>query len=144
MFGIGFQELLLIFIIALIVVGPNKLPEMARTLGKGLAEFRRATNDIKQSFEQDETVKEIKQEFHSAQSMALLENRLTAPAPAPPGAQAAEGPEPKPVATADPTGDSGSEADSDTDSEGLGEAKGAGASERESGTRQTPSPADFS
>jgi sec-independent protein translocase protein TatB len=80
MFGIGFQELLLIFIIALVVVGPNKLPELAKTLGKGLAEFKRATNDIKQSFDQDETVREIKQEFHSAQSLALLQDRLPPPA----------------------------------------------------------------
>lgn len=87
MFGIGLQELLLIFIIALIVVGPNKLPDLARTLGKGLAEFKRATNDIKQTFDQDETVKEIKQEFQSAQSMTLLENPLTSTVAEPQGEQ---------------------------------------------------------
>jgi Tat protein translocase TatB subunit len=67
MFGIGFPELILILAIALIVVGPSKLPELARALGRGIAEFRKAANEIKDSLELDDTVQEIKQEFHSAQ-----------------------------------------------------------------------------
>jgi sec-independent protein translocase protein TatB len=67
MFGIGFPELLLILAIALVVVGPSKLPDLARALGRGYAEFKKATNELKETFEQDETVKEIKNEFHSAQ-----------------------------------------------------------------------------
>jgi Tat protein translocase TatB subunit len=67
MFGIGFPELLLILAIALVVVGPSKLPDLARALGRGYAEFKKATNELKETFEQDETVKEIKSEFHSAQ-----------------------------------------------------------------------------
>ncbi len=47
MFGIGMPELLLILAVALIVLGPKKLPEMARALGRGLAEFRRTTDDVK-------------------------------------------------------------------------------------------------
>ncbi|SMC19978.1 sec-independent protein translocase protein TatB [Desulfacinum hydrothermale DSM 13146] len=78
MFGIGFPELLLILAIALIVVGPNKLPDLARALGRGLAEFRKATNEIKQTFDQDETVQELKKEFRTAQTHMSLE-RLTAP-----------------------------------------------------------------
>lgn len=54
MFGIGMPELLLILALALIVIGPKKLPDIARALGRGLAEFRRATDDLKTSF-QDET-----------------------------------------------------------------------------------------
>ncbi len=50
MFGsIGFGEMMVILVIGLIVIGPQKLPELARTLGKGLAEFRRATMDLKSS-----------------------------------------------------------------------------------------------
>jgi Tat protein translocase TatB subunit len=50
MFGIGMPELLLILALALIVLGPKKLPELARALGKGLAELRRATEEIKDEF----------------------------------------------------------------------------------------------
>ena len=46
MFGIGAPELVLILIVGLIVFGPGKLPEMGRTLGKGLREFRRASNAL--------------------------------------------------------------------------------------------------
>jgi sec-independent protein translocase protein TatB len=50
MFGIGMPELLLILGLALIVLGPKKLPELARALGKGLSEFRRATDELKDEF----------------------------------------------------------------------------------------------
>lgn len=50
---IGFPELVLIFIVALLVFGPRKLPELGRSLGKTLAEFKRATNDIKHSIEKE-------------------------------------------------------------------------------------------
>jgi len=52
MFGsIGGPELIVIFIVALLIFGPRKLPELGRMLGKGMAEFRRATNDLKDSLE---------------------------------------------------------------------------------------------
>jgi TatA/E family protein of Tat protein translocase len=53
MFGIGPLELTVILVVALLVMGPKKLPELARTLGKGLAEFRRASNDLKRSIDMD-------------------------------------------------------------------------------------------
>jgi Tat protein translocase TatB subunit len=80
MFGIGFPELLVILVIALIVVGPSKLPDLARSLGRGLAEFKRATTELKETVEQDETVKEIKQEFHSAQQQVSLSKFAGQPA----------------------------------------------------------------
>jgi len=55
MFGIGMPELILILGVALIVLGPKKLPELAKTLGKGLAEFRRAADELKDEFRKVET-----------------------------------------------------------------------------------------
>jgi sec-independent protein translocase protein TatB len=54
MFGIGMPELLLILALALIVLGPKKLPELARALGKGMSEFRRATDELKDELRQME------------------------------------------------------------------------------------------
>lgn len=53
MFGIGMQEIVLICVIALIVVGPKKMPELARALGKGYGEFRRAFDEMKRNVETD-------------------------------------------------------------------------------------------
>ncbi len=51
MFGIGTTEILVILVVALIVIGPSKLPEMARTLGKALGEFKRMSSDVKRTID---------------------------------------------------------------------------------------------
>ena len=71
MFGIGMPELLLILGLALIVLGPKKLPELAKTLGKGLAEFRRATDELKDEFRKMENEVE-----DAAAKTALKEDSL--------------------------------------------------------------------
>ncbi len=53
MFGIGLPELMMILILALVVMGPKKMPTIARALGRGLNEFRHATQEIKNSIEID-------------------------------------------------------------------------------------------
>ena len=63
MFGIGLPELIIIMVIALIVIGPSKLPDLAKALGKGMAEFRKATQEIKDSLDMDEDIQEVKKDL---------------------------------------------------------------------------------
>ncbi|MEW5722220.1 MAG: Sec-independent protein translocase protein TatB [Thermodesulfobacteriota bacterium] len=66
MFGIGMPELLIILVIALVVLGPDKLPDLARAVGRGIGEFRKATRDLKGTFESDDELKKIKESLSQA------------------------------------------------------------------------------
>ena len=63
MFGIGLPEMIIIMVIALIIIGPSKLPDLAKALGKGMAEFKKATQEIKESLEVDDDLKEIRKDL---------------------------------------------------------------------------------
>jgi sec-independent protein translocase protein TatB len=60
MFGLSFGELLIIAVLALLLLGPERLPEAAKTFGKGLRDIRRATEDLKDQVEQEIYVDERK------------------------------------------------------------------------------------
>ena len=66
MFGIGLPELIIIMVVALIIIGPSKLPDLARALGKGMVEFRKATQDIKESLDLDQDFEEAKEDLADA------------------------------------------------------------------------------
>jgi Tat protein translocase TatB subunit len=70
MFGIGMQELIIIAVIALIIVGPKKLPDLAKTLGKGFSEFKKATEGITDDLK--ETMKEDKKQDDDGVKDSLL------------------------------------------------------------------------
>lgn len=58
---LGMQELIIIFVIALLVFGPRKLPELGRSLGKSLGEFKRASNELRNTLEEEVRVEEQKE-----------------------------------------------------------------------------------
>ena len=60
---IGMQELIIIFVIALIVFGPRKLPQLGKSLGKSLAEFKRASNELRSTLEEEIRVEETRREI---------------------------------------------------------------------------------
>ena len=76
MFGVGMLKLIIIAVIALIVVGPKKMPDLARTLGRGFNEFRKAldgvTDDFKQTLQDEEKPKDEKPQDDGLKDSPLL------------------------------------------------------------------------
>ncbi|SKA65576.1 Sec-independent protein translocase protein TatB [Desulfobaculum bizertense] len=77
MFGIGSTELLLILGIALLVIGPKKLPQLARTLGKAMGEFKKVSNDVKRTI--DAEVERVERTESRQRSTAELKPEDAAP-----------------------------------------------------------------
>jgi TatA/E family protein of Tat protein translocase len=112
MFGIGVPELLVILVVALIVLGPKRLPEVAKALGKGLAEFRKATADLTEELRGAQTM--IEREARDAERAQRqresrpmpggVEQRAEVVPPAAP-APAAAAPAAEPAAAAAPVGE---------------------------------------
>lgn len=79
MFGIGSTELLIILVVAIVVIGPKKLPEMMRTLGKGMAEFKRVSTDVKDTLDKEvrqaeEEIKKQEREVKEAAKKAAFKD----------------------------------------------------------------------
>ncbi len=68
--SIGMPELIIIFVIALIIFGPRKLPELGRSLGKSIAEFKRASNELKSTLEEEIRLEEQKQTLDASKASA--------------------------------------------------------------------------
>ena len=77
MFNIGPAELIMIFLVALLIVGPKRLPEIGRTVGKAMREFRKATDDFKQHLDFDVDDDDLPEEHENGKDPA------TSPSPAP-------------------------------------------------------------
>lgn len=67
MFGMGIQELILIFIVALIFLGPKKLPEIAKSLGRATREFKKASQDFKQAMGLEDEPKIVSSKLETVQ-----------------------------------------------------------------------------
>jgi sec-independent protein translocase protein TatA len=83
MFGsLGMPELIVIFVIALVVFGPRKLPELGRSLGRGIAEFKKATNELQNTLEQEINADEQRTKEAAAHVAADSTHNAEASAPA--------------------------------------------------------------
>ena len=74
MFGIGMPELIVIAIIALLVVGPKRLPDLAKTVGKGLSELRKATEGATETLKENLQMDEIKKNVDDIKDSLLRDN----------------------------------------------------------------------
>ncbi len=98
MFGLGVPELMLIFIVALVLFGPKRLPEIGRTLGKAMGEFKKATDELKNTVEREVRMEELRQ--ISAPMVTPVET-VSRTEPVPAAATPAETPAPQPEVASD-------------------------------------------
>ncbi len=91
MFGIGMPELMVIAVIALLVVGPKKLPDIAKALGRGLSEFRKVTEEATDTIKETLKTDEIKKDMDGLKDSLLSATREEKKAPAPPAASTPAG-----------------------------------------------------
>jgi sec-independent protein translocase protein TatA len=76
--SLGTPELILIFVIALIVFGPRKLPELGRSLGRGIAEFKKASNELQRTLEEEIRLEERRPEADASKAVTTASVEPTA------------------------------------------------------------------
>ena len=76
MFGIGFEHLVVIMFVALLLLGPKKLPDVARALGRGYAEFKKTMDELKGAVNRDDTVSGLRAEFRAAQQDVNIKRHM--------------------------------------------------------------------
>jgi TatA/E family protein of Tat protein translocase len=97
--SIGMPELMIIFIVALIIFGPRKLPELGRSLGKSLSEFKRASNELRSTLEDEIRLEEQREARAAARAKEEAAAKASAgPTPVDASAAAAPSADPTPVA----------------------------------------------
>jgi sec-independent protein translocase protein TatA len=85
MFGIGFQEMLIILVVVLIFFGPKRLPDLAKSMGKGLAEFKKASEEVRKGIEEAVKEDEIAPESAKTASPPAVSPDPSGSATKPPG-----------------------------------------------------------
>ena len=97
MFGLGVQELIFIFVLALLIFGPKRLPELGRTIGSGMAEFRKASSDLQRTINAELALDEQPLPPALRQTNRLLDALVTARTAAAPAESAAPATPPTPA-----------------------------------------------
>ncbi len=80
--SVGTTELIVILVAALILFGPRRLPELSRSLGKSLGEFKRASDDFKQTWEREVALERVEKQEHIGRAMVGEPDEVAAPVPA--------------------------------------------------------------
>lgn len=118
MFGLGVPELIVIFVIALVVFGPKKLPELGKALGRGIAEFKRATNEVKETIETEVRnaehsmeLNKIKAEVEGVEAQLKKDTEAKTSTPAPSGSDTEGKAQDPPQAPADSYGNASNDQD---------------------------------
>ena len=122
MFNIGLPELLIILAIALIVFGPNKLPELAKAVGRAMREFKKATDEVKESFvAETKDLEEVKDSLTKDYYAGLMEDTSVPPEKAMETSSPSAASEPNETLTPEQTSTPMEEGKAETESQELTE-----------------------